>query len=122
MSKPNEYLREFIISYLEAALWSECDDDGCAIDNNYGIGDINPKSKRAAIRDCIIFVEANATDLQATGAKWGRHGFDYWLTRNGHGAGFWDRGYGKRGERLTAAAKADGSRCVIVNAPEVYIE
>jgi hypothetical protein len=30
------------------------------------------------------------------------------LTRNGHGAGFWDRGIGDRGDRLTAAAHAWG--------------
>lgn len=29
---------------------------------------------------------------------------DYWLTRNHHGAGFWDRGLGKTGDRLTSLA------------------
>jgi hypothetical protein len=34
-----------------------------------------------------------------------RAGHDFWLTRNGHGAGFWDRGLGTLGNRLSAAAK-----------------
>lgn len=37
-----------------------------------------------------------------------RAGHDYWLTRHGHGTGYWDRGLGELGERLTDAAKALG--------------
>ena len=36
-------------------------------------------------------------------------GHDFWLTRNGHGAGFWDRGLGEVGDRLSNACKAFGS-------------
>lgn len=32
-------------------------------------------------------------------------GIDFWLTRNGHGAGFWDRDLGEIGDKLTAAAE-----------------
>jgi hypothetical protein len=35
-------------------------------------------------------------------------GHDFWLTRNGHGAGFWDRGLGELGDALTQAAKSFG--------------
>lgn len=35
-------------------------------------------------------------------------GHDFWLTREGHGAGFWDRGLGRAGDVLTKAAKAFG--------------
>jgi hypothetical protein len=35
-------------------------------------------------------------------------GHDFWLTRNGHGAGFWDRGLGALGDRLTDASKPYG--------------
>jgi hypothetical protein len=30
---------------------------------------------------------------------------DFWLTRNHHGAGFWDGDYGKYGDKLTAIAQ-----------------
>ena len=36
-------------------------------------------------------------------------GHDFWLTRCGHGAGFWDRGVGETGERLTKAAEKFGN-------------
>ncbi|MGC0252682.1 hypothetical protein [Pseudactinotalea sp. Z1748] len=34
---------------------------------------------------------------------------DFWLTRNRHGAGFWDRGLGQAGDDLAEAAHAHGS-------------
>lgn len=37
---------------------------------------------------------------------------DYWLTRNHHGAGFWDRGLGDLGDRLTFAAQSDSEYSV----------
>jgi hypothetical protein len=36
-------------------------------------------------------------------------GHDLWLTSNGHGAGYWDRGLGDIGDKLTKAAKENGS-------------
>ena len=35
-------------------------------------------------------------------------GHDFWLTREGHGAGFWDRGNGPQGDRLAELATAYG--------------
>lgn len=35
-------------------------------------------------------------------------GHDFWLTRCGHGAGFWDRGLGEVGDKLTNAAQVFG--------------
>jgi hypothetical protein len=35
-------------------------------------------------------------------------GHDFWLTRNRHGAGFWDRGHGAEGADLTQHAKSFG--------------
>ena len=57
----------------------------------------------------VAFYDANRSDIAATGASFGQTAHDFILTRNGHGAGFWDRGYGAPGDRLTAAAKAYGS-------------
>ena len=33
---------------------------------------------------------------------------DFWLTRNGHGTGFWDGDYPETGDRLTELAKKFG--------------
>lgn len=108
MSKPNDNCREFVVAYFECALWSSTDDDGESLGDSYDTDDIGPDSKRDHMRQCVDFINANATDLGAVGT-WEQHGHDFWLTRNGHGAGFWDRGYGKRGDRLTAAAELSGS-------------
>lgn len=48
-------------------------------------------------------------------------GHDLWLTRNGHGVGFWDRGAKDVGDRLTEAAHALGSRSTYIN-DDGYIE
>jgi hypothetical protein len=36
-------------------------------------------------------------------------GHDFYLTREGHGAGFWDRGLGELGDYLTKIAKWSGA-------------
>jgi len=36
-------------------------------------------------------------------------GRDYWFTRNHHGVGFWDRGLGEIGDKLTEKAHNDPS-------------
>jgi hypothetical protein len=41
-------------------------------------------------------------------------GHDFWLTRNGHGAGFWDRGIGDYGDALTEHAHSFGASDVYV--------
>lgn len=60
--------------------------------------------------DCIDFALAQFPLLARIQlAQAFRHGQDFYLTRNGHGAGFWDRGYGEIGRQLTEAAKIYGS-------------
>ena len=104
-------------AYIVAALWSSTDDDGEPLDGMYSIDDISEECKASMLESCKDFIEANASDLAAYGAKmaceqWSaedRAGHDFWLTRNGHGAGFWDRGLGALGDRLSKAATIYGS-------------
>lgn len=106
-------LSKFVTAYLECALWSSHDnatpDGGEPMDANYSLDDIAPESLAAAIKDCENFQEANAADLALAGSD-EQNGHDFWLTRNGHGAGFWDRGYPDGlGERLSKECKPYGS-------------
>lgn len=39
--------------------------------------------------------------LRALNPDFGQHGHDFVLTTGDHGAGFWDRGYGDEGKRLS---------------------
>lgn len=45
-----------------------------------------------ARKDCAKFTVENAALLNQAGDPW-QNGADFWYTRCGHGAGFWDRGY-----------------------------
>ena len=110
-------LEKFYRAYMVAALWSSTDDDGEPLDDMYSIDDISEECKAAMLDSCKDFIETNASDLTTYGAKmaceqWSvedRAGHDFWLTRSGHGAGFWDRGLGELGDRLSKAAEVYGS-------------
>jgi hypothetical protein len=114
-------LDSFTTGYIECALWSstECDADGGApLDDNYGADDLTIASLREMVRDCKAFQRDNADDL--AGLDESQCGHDFWLTRNGHGAGFWDRGLGERGERLSKASKVYGSADLMVHRGRVF--
>jgi hypothetical protein len=90
--------------YVECALWASTDDDGKSLD---GLGIELESSAVASMRnDVEDFCQANATDIANLDPA--QVGHDFWLTRNQHGAGFWDRGLGAVGDRLTKAAHAYG--------------
>ncbi|TIU88857.1 MAG: hypothetical protein E5W06_00380 [Mesorhizobium sp.] len=77
-----------------------------------GFADLAPETLQAIIADCRAWQEANAELLAAAynvatqpdydAAAAGR---DFWYTRNGHGVGFWDRGLGQVGDKLSAACR-----------------
>ena len=114
-------LETFTQAYIEAALWSSTDesDDGGGepLDKNYSADDLSPDIKESMRADCAAFILANEGDLilyselihpnEYSPAM--RAGHDFWLTRNGHGAGFWDRGLGAVGDRLSDASRIFGS-------------
>lgn len=101
----------FTEGYLEAALWSSTnpDADDRPMDDDFGIIDLSSKTIEAAKKDCQSFQEANADDLDASGLPVAEQGYLFWLNRNGHGVGFWDRPGGEVGDRLSDAAHDYGS-------------
>ena len=123
-------LDAFTKSYLETALWSSTDESndqgGDPLDENYSIDDFTVEALRESIDDCKSFQECEVEALEAAyghGPSYGPEyaGHDFWLTRNGHGAGFWDRGLGEIGERLTRASKPYGSVYLMVYRGKVCI-
>jgi hypothetical protein len=98
----------FVRGYVDCALWSSSgfDSDESLEAQNYGPDDLTAEAFDAIRRECRDFVLANIADL--AGIDPAQSGHDFWLTRNHHGAGFWDRGLGEVGTRLTAAAHAYG--------------
>lgn len=113
-------LDSFTQGYIECALWSSNDESdeygGNPLDSNYGASDIAEKALKAMCIDCENFRQNNADLLESTPEDytWKQAGHDFWLTRNHHGTGFWDRGLGKVGEELSALARAFGECCLYV--------
>lgn len=102
---------EFTRAYIHAAAWTQDPEPGSGEYPEPDHADISPAFIAQAIVDCAAFQESNRVDLETAGANDSQHGHDLWLTRNGHGAGFWDRGYGELGARLTDAALTFGEYC-----------
>jgi hypothetical protein len=102
---------DFLRGYLTAAEWL-LDEE---IDRDAVIG-WAPHAVADAAEDCKAFQEANAADLaeyaRITGRAMESAGIDFWLSRNGHGAGYFDRGNGAVFDRLQDAARVWSSRDV----------
>lgn len=101
---------EFFTAYVAAALWSSNDNadesGGEPLDSNYGVDDIHPDTRAAMLADCRRFLESalpliRRAEALADDDEWSLPqgadcsvmeyaGHDFWLTRAGHGVGFWD--------------------------------
>lgn len=119
----DDALDVFTHGYCVAMLWANTrvatDEDG-VIDVDpqwwqgpglWGIEAFAPEDRDNIRAVCRAFVETNLALLSDPAVQergWEAAGHDFALTRNGHGAGFWDRGYGDVGQRLTEAAQAHG--------------
>jgi hypothetical protein len=117
------HIDAFTRGYLDAALWTSDPDPQSgewSEHDNWTIDNIDADSLARAIEVCKDFQDANRADLDEVEdtfhADAYRNGVDFWLTRNGHGAGFWNRGYGEVGDRLSEACKPYGE--AYVDGPE----
>lgn len=82
----------FAAAYEACALWSDGYDRVCA--------DLSAAAKAEMREDCKMFLEQ--CGYAFTDKELEQAGHDFWLTRNGHGAGFWDGGWEEElGSRLT---------------------
>jgi hypothetical protein len=127
---PADYLQTFTMSYLGTAEW-------CDIDSDKKHTGFTMATIAAAKIDCAEFiklVQAEFTESEAT-AILTRKGqdvaytaaHDFWLTRNHHGAGFWDdERYNQfatnGGKRLTDIAHKFTGCNVFVNRGRLIIE
>ena len=120
--KHNE-LDTFAKHYLIAALWSSTDNQGEQMDKTYSLSDFSLEAIQQAHDDCAAF-EAQAQPLlehayespeyarlerhQDAGSVYAFAGHDFWLSRNGHGAGFFDRGNARFWRGLQNVARGTG--------------
>lgn len=138
----------FFQGYVECALWSESindfatrhnaktgedwSEDSSMLDFGFDQTDLSTDALIDMRKDCEDFIAGATSDLEdyierletqglgahavESGAAYAGH--DFWLTRNGHGAGFWDRGIGDLGDRLTAMSKPYGGANLLVGDDE----
>jgi len=112
-------------SYLNTALWSTPNmdnKDNEPLDKDYNINDFSKEAKDKATKDCKRFID----DLKIELTKYNKNksdgdivqlfdisnkqqtsnqvmedlGHNFWLTRNGHGAGFFDGDYDEDIEKI----------------------
>jgi hypothetical protein len=112
-------LDQFTQAYIEALFFTESGDSDDEL-NGLGFDDLAPEAIHTILADCASFQNdlpkdshgRTALDLAYDYAPVAydatQAGHDFWLTRNGHGAGFWDRGLGVVGDDLTEAATCFG--------------
>lgn len=129
-------LQPFVQGYLKAAFWLSCNEvydretikseeaqadihEGRVsgeLPSDAGYSDLTEETLAEVIADCTGF-QAYAADLLAMAYARDDYteeqaGHDYWLTRNGHGTGFWDRSAlhdEGLGDRLSKRARKQGN-------------
>lgn len=117
---------EVLAAYLAALVWTGRIDwmtateefggeplqSDALLDRYLSVDDLDPEIVEHSREDVNAFLDQvepgledypRANELTAAGM-----GHDFCLTRNRHGAGFWDRGLGHLGEYLTEACKGYG--------------
>lgn len=121
-----DHLHEMVEGYLRCALWSWLDEDGSApfggSEDDTPLTEVfDTRSIVIATQDCRDFCDYVAWEtegLAATDALAAmdptQAGHDFWLTRERHGAGFWDRGLGDAGRQLTDASHLWGDGGLMV--------
>lgn len=105
MSELLAFTAEVFEHYRIALVWQSTCEDGEPMGAEIEWSD---KATDEAQADVTAFVESNWDDVKALDPA--QVGHDFCLTRNGHGAGFWDRGLGELGTRLTDACRPWGEQ------------
>jgi hypothetical protein len=109
--EPSKDFDRFMAGYIECLLWSSHDqtEDGQEIRfDDYDRSDFAPEALASIREDCEAFWKENRSLIlgEPDAPSLERAGYDFWLTRAGHGAGFWDGDWPLNGDRLTEASKA----------------
>ena len=101
----------FVVSYIACALWSTTDESTPEGDEpfnrNYTSEDLAPEALTQIKKDCDSFYQLHKNEI---GERVEGAGHDFWLTRCGHGAGFWNGVWPEpQAARLTKTAEEFGN-------------
>jgi hypothetical protein len=116
-----ESLDAFTRGYITAAFWTFDENAPSGEYSTSGRPEIlfdklAPETLERMADECAIFQQVNESDLAAFCPRDEQNGHDFWLARNHHGSGFFDREQTKEakfreiGQRLTQASHACGER------------
>ena len=125
-------IQRMVKGYKAAILFTECEpgtdaeshdpENESALHGDISDSDFSGEMDSRIERDCAAFYIENLDTFDSLwayvrenyvyiqGGLYGPYeaGIDFWLTRNGHGVGFWDRGLGELGDTLSAACESFG--------------
>lgn len=116
----------FARAYVEAVFFTNGDtgDDRENLLNDWGVECLTPESCAQIRLDCAAFKAAASDTLAQAIDIYGEEkaAHDFWFTRQGHGAGYWDGDLPDDiGTILTAAAKAQGECCVEAYRRKIHV-
>lgn len=102
-------LQRMTDAYITAMHWASTDFEGESLDNY----PTSAEGKDNAASTCNAFLKAHGADLEIVMGLHPNYGYseaghDLFLTREGHGAGFWDRGLGHYGDVFTKYCQSIG--------------
>jgi hypothetical protein len=127
-----KHLDEFLLGYMACALWASIDEQpdgngGPPMDEKYCVHDFTPEAVDNMRTDCRDFLRRARSPLRAAFNRVGyspeRAGNDFWLTRNHHGAGYWDRDELTArgiGDKLTTHAHSFGEASIYAENGKVH--
>lgn len=112
------FAEDMLPHYLECAAWADTPED---VESGL---DFDAATEEMALADCMRFCGMAWQYISENDAE--QVGHDLWLTRNHHGAGFWDRPevYGSvaNAEKLTDIAQSFRAVSVYENNGKLIIE
>lgn len=102
----SEAIQEIYQGYIEAVYWLNDDEQELGMSD----AELSDNAKKAIYKDCTNFFDKAWSLLYKDEYNFelDQAGHDFYLTRNGHGVGFWDRGLDELGDKLTVIAKSFG--------------
>ena len=97
-------------AYIRAMQWATTDTD---TDQYLDQFELSEDARQAAVIACARFIDKHGNDMEVVRGMlldygYEQAGHDLFLTREGHGAGFWDRNLGHYGDVFTKYSKEIG--------------
>lgn len=112
-----DLVREVTKHYILCAVWSDGTENECISE----FSDAASQTSTKDVHKFLLLIEGFMPAFLTTQTI-AQIGHDFWLTRNGHGAGFWDRDLGALGAKLSKIAESFGEVYLLLEQDDEYAE